>query len=94
MKSTISVEELFGAHPEDVISPIKSAAETLSWLEEIFRTIARETLIERSECRINALAEMGAYLASDIGNYVDSEHEKYRDCLQKAGVINSPEVAA
>jgi hypothetical protein len=27
--------QLFGEHPEDVISPIDSAAEALSWLEEI-----------------------------------------------------------
>ena len=38
---------LFGEHPADVISPIKSAADALSWLEELFRTISKDALDER-----------------------------------------------
>lgn len=42
------VKELFDAHPEDVISPINSAAEALTWLEEIFATIKKEAINERN----------------------------------------------
>lgn len=97
MKTTSAVENahaIFGAHPEDVISPIKSAAETLGWLEEVFKTIEKEALEDRGGLRIKKLAALGAYVASDIGNYADCEYEKYQECLQKAGVINSLEVAA
>jgi hypothetical protein len=85
---------LFGEHPEDVISPINSAAEALSWLEELFLTIAREALVERNGCRIKYLAEMGAYLASDIGNYAGCRHETMIDRLRNAGVVPAEGVAA
>lgn len=97
MKTTSVVENaraIFGAHPEDVISPIKSTAEALGWLEEIFNTIKNEEIDRPNSGRIKKLAELGAYIALDIGNYADSEHEQRLDFLQKAGVVNSVEVAA
>jgi hypothetical protein len=85
---------LFGEHPEDVISPINSAAEALFWLEELFLTIAREALDERNGYRIKHLAEMGAYLASDVGNYAGYQHETMIDRLRNAGIVPAEGVAA
>lgn len=79
---------LFGVHPEEVISPLNCASDTLGWLEEILRTIAKEADKCRSY-RIKRLAEAGAYIASDIGNFADCEHEKYRDALIAAGVVDA-----
>ena len=81
------VKQLFGDHPEDIVSPIKSAAEALSWLEELFKTIEQEALQERNGYRIKELAAMGAYLALDMGNYAGHVHETYIDRLQTAGVV-------
>lgn len=81
------VKELFGEHPEDVISPIKSAADTLGWLEEVFITIKNEALIERNGCRIRQLAEAGAYLAMDMSNYAGCQYETYINRLKDAGVV-------
>lgn len=66
---------LFGEHPEDVISPIKCAADALGWLEEILKTIQSEALQERNGHRIRQLAEAGAYLAADMSNYAGCQHE-------------------
>lgn len=85
------VKQLFGDYPEDVISPIKSAADTLGWLEEIFNTIKNEALKERNGCRIKQLAEAGAYLASDMSNYVGCAHENYIDRLIAAGLAPKTE---
>jgi hypothetical protein len=80
------VKEMFGDHPEDVISSIKCAADTLGWLEEIFITIKNEALVERNGYRIKQLAEAGAYLALDVSNYAGYQHETYTKRLQAAGV--------
>ena len=82
-----TVKELFGAHPEDLISPIKSASDALIWLEEIFSTIQKEALNERNGYRIRNLAQAGAYLASDMGNHVGCLHENYFERLKVAGVV-------
>ena len=84
-----AVKSVFGEHPEDVISPIKSAADALSWLEELFRTIEREALNERNDYRIKHLSEMGAYLALDMGNYAGCQHETMTDRLRNAGVVSA-----
>ena len=78
---------LFGEHPENVISPIKSAADALSWLEELFKTIEREALNERNGYRIKHLAEAGAYLAFDIANFAGCQHETMIERLRTAGVV-------
>ena len=85
---------LFGEHPEDVISPIRSAADALSWVGELFTIIEREALNERNGFRIKRLAEMGAYLALDIGNYADSQHGAMIDRLRSAGLVSSEGVTA
>lgn len=78
---------VFGSHPEDVITPINSAAETLMQLHEIFKTISDEALDARHGHRIKALADAGAYLAFDIGNFADCEFERLRDSLVAADVL-------
>ncbi len=86
-----SCRALFGDHPEDVISPINAAAETLIQLEEIFKTISKEALQERNGYRIKRLADAGAYIALDMGNYADCRHEDMTSRLRTAGAT---EVAA
>lgn len=74
----------FGEHPESVIDALDSASETLYQLKEIFETISRENGNSR---RLKRLADAGAYIASDIGNFIDCQHEEYRGNLLKAGII-------
>lgn len=80
---------LFGEVPEDVISPIKSAAEALGWLEEIFKTISREALHERNGYRLKRLADAGAYLAFDFHEYAGCRHEEMLGRLRGAGVARA-----
>lgn len=85
--STEAAREIFGEHPEDVISPMDTAAETLGWLEEIFRVIKEEADAGKANSeRVRRLAEAGAYLASDISNYVDGRYETIRNHLRVAGL--------
>lgn len=79
----------FGAHPEDILSPINSAAETLIQLYEIFKTISNEALDANSGYRIKALADAGAYLAYDIGEFAGCEFERLRGSLVSSGVLNA-----
>lgn len=81
-------EKLFGDHPEDVIEPIKSAADGLAQLEEIFITIAREATDGRNGCRMKRLAEAGAYLAFDIGNCTGSRYETMLERLVEQGIVS------
>lgn len=80
------VNDLFGAMPEDVISPIKSAADALGWIEQILVTIRREVDDPRNRYRVMQLAEAAAYLASDVGNYAGHMHETYLGRLQVSGL--------
>lgn len=89
-----SCRQLFGEHPEDVIRPIKSAADALGWLEEIFAAIQRETLDGGSVYRIKRLAEMGAYMALDMGNCASCQHETLIDRLRAASVVELKGAAA
>lgn len=81
----------FGAPPEDVINPLKSAAEALIQLREILKTISNEALDTRTVTgyRLKSLADAGAYLAYDIGEYAGGEFERMRDSLVSAGVLNA-----
>jgi len=84
------VRNLFGEHPEDVISPINSAATALSWVEEILRTIQQEAKAGRANgLRVERLAEAGAYLAQDMGNYAGHAYETMINRLCAAGVDTS-----
>lgn len=75
---------LLGKHPDDVLMPMKAASDTLSWLEELFKTIAADALDAREGYRIKHLAEAGAYIACDFANFVGAEHESMRDHLRDA----------
>lgn len=86
--SVETVKALFGDHPEDVISPIKSAADALDWLKEIFQTIAVDAFDPNAHYRIERLAKAGAHLAVDIGEYAGRSHEDYLDRLIAAGVVH------
>lgn len=87
---------LFGEYPADVIAPIKSAADGLAQLEEIFITIAREATDDRNGYRnghrlgfrIKRLAEAGAYLASDIGNCTGHQYETMLQRLVDQGIVS------
>lgn len=83
--------ELFGAHPEDVLIPIKTAEDALGWLEEILNTIVRIAVESRAPCspRIQALAEAGRYLAMDMGNFVGCEYELKHGRLIAKGVAST-----
>ncbi len=82
---------LFGQYPEDVIGPIKSAADALLWLEEIFTTIKNEALNERKGYRIKRLADAGTYIAQEFSNYAGCEHETMLARLHDAGIIPTSE---
>lgn len=81
---------LFGEHPKTVISPIAHAGEAMAWLAELFSVIAKkaEGMSDREASSIRMLAETGHYLAQDIGNFADHEHEHLRDRLRQAGVAD------
>lgn len=87
-------KDLFGAHPDDVIGVINSAAEALGWLEEIFIIIKKEAEDVRNRGRVEKLAALGAYIALDFSNYAGCQYEEYRERLKKAGVIDSVSVAS
>jgi|GEM_PF-2563741 len=89
----LEVRAMFGKHPEDVISPIKSAGDAFCWLEEILVTIQREADSERSSIiRIKRLAECASYIAVDFSNYLDCEHGDMIEQLRMFGVVAKPEV--
>lgn len=74
---------VFGEHPDDVISPLNTASEALFWLEELFGVIQEEAERENPRtCRIKRLADMGKYLAFDMGNYVDCRHGEFKEAIQ------------
>ncbi len=88
-----NIKALFGSHPEDVIQPIKTAADVLGWLEEIFQTLTQEAKAERmNSVRMNRAIDVGLYLASDFGNHMDCEHERMLEALRLAGVVAAKEV--
>lgn len=79
--------QLFGEHPEDVISPIDSAAEAISWLEEIFSVIKQQDESgQASLLQVKRLADAGAYIAINMGGYVES---RYRDMSERLEMANS-----
>jgi hypothetical protein len=92
--SVETCRSLFGEYPEDVIVPIKCAADAISWLEEILRTISQEALDHRNGFRIQRLAEAGAHLASDMGDYAKCQHQNMLNRLRTAGVVFAEGVTA
>ena len=81
--------QLFGEHPEDVISPIDSAAEALSWLEEIFSVIKQQAESgQASLLQVKRLADAGAYIANNIGGYVEARYRDMSDRIEMATSTN------
>jgi len=84
-ESFAAVREVFGKHPVDVIDPIEWGADTLAQLSEMLGVIVEATKKEdaaRYITRIQRLAEAGMYLANDMANTMDCEHEDMRDRLR------------
>lgn len=81
-----AVRTVFDDMPEDVISPIKTAADALGWIEQILITIQREVDDPRNRIRVRLLAEAAAYLACDVSDYAGHMHETYLGRLQVAGL--------
>ena len=79
----------FGAPPEDLFIPLKSASDALNQLYEIFRTISDEALDTKTVAgyRIKALADAGAYLAFDVAQFAGCEYERMLDSLIASGVL-------
>ncbi len=87
-----NVRALFGSHPEDVIQPIKTAADVLGWLEETFGILIQEVNSERmSSVRLKRLIDAGLYLTSDFGNHLECEHKRMLESLRLAGVVAAKE---
>lgn len=81
--------QLFGEHPEDVISPIDSAAEALGWLEEIFNVIKQKAEYDQSSLsQVKRLADAGAYIANNIGGYVEARYRDMSDRIEMATSTN------
>lgn len=76
-----------GQHPRDVASYLHAGAESLAWLESVFHAI--ELLHERGggEIRIRHLVGLGKYVAADMGNMLDCEHEKIVEALDAAEAL-------
>ncbi len=82
-----SSRQLFGRHPEDVISVVETAVSICSQLEAILVAIKKE--VSKSDgCLVRAehLIEAGEYLASDIGNYLDCQREELVESLSSCGI--------
>ena len=79
--------EVFGEHPEDLISRLCVAVETLDQLETLFRSI--KDALERTDLpRLRAvqLAGIGADLAVDRANLVGCARDQYRTGLLAHGI--------
>ena len=74
---------LTGLHPGDTLNYLEFASNTLSQLEEVFRTIKKET----SNTRHQHLAALGEYFANYVAEFIGSQHEDMRNHLRAAGVI-------
>lgn len=79
-------KEMFGEMPEDVISPINSASDALFWLDAIFTAIKKEAEGGCNLIQIRLLAEAGAYLAMDYGNFAGCQHETMLRSLKAQGL--------
>ncbi len=78
---------LFGAHhPEDVIGPIEWGTKALIQIGEILAVIAE--IADASDGgkmrRIRILAESARYLADDMSNTMDAEHEGFRRSMHQS----------
>ena len=76
-------KRLFGTeHPLDVILPLDQASTVLFQMESLFVAIAADPC---ASAHIKRLADMGAYVACDFGNYIDAQHEQFRNAIKQGG---------
>jgi hypothetical protein len=88
---TQACKAYFGHHPIDVIKPTEWVSDTMEQLEAIFRAIAKVASSDKAGRQIKALADAGAYLATDFCDFGGGEYEKLRDNLKAAGIeIHEP----
>lgn len=80
-------KSLLGTHPEDALLPLGSAKSTLFQLEQIFHCISEMAGLPGAGHRIKHLADAGAYLAMDFGNFADCELESMMNRLRAAGAV-------
>ena len=81
---------MFDETPEELISTIKYASDTLFELESIFNVIAEKA---KAGGTIIALARAGACLAMDIGNYTACRREELSNSLSAANRDKGEETA-
>ena len=82
-----AAKAVFGKHPEEVISLVKTGMDTLNWLGALFNVIQllkNHPSNHPSSYQIKYLVAMGDYIASDLSNFLDCEHEQMADCLKAA----------
>ena len=58
--------------------------DTLNWLGALFNAIQLTPKNHPSSYQIKYLVAMGDYIASDLSNFLDCEHEQMADCLKAA----------
>ena len=75
-----AVFQVFGRHPDDVLSPLEEVQSVLHWLDEAFRSIEQLANEPRpiDVARIRSLARMGRYLSEDFANLFDLQYEEMK----------------
>ena len=68
------------AHPEDVIISIRTAADALTWAENLFNVIANDPA---ASMKIKRLAEMGSYVSADISCVADCMYADMSSAIKR-----------
>lgn len=80
------VEECFGCSPEHVVRPLHRAVEAFNWLGALFECIEEANADgdrSQSSPRIQALASLGAYIASDYQvSIIGEPADEMQDCIE------------
>jgi hypothetical protein len=75
---------VLGQSPRDVAMYLSISTESLDWLGSIFSAIKMLHEKGGEEVHIKNLAGLGKYIADDISNLIDSEHEKIISSIEAA----------
>ena len=84
-------ETFLGKEPGEIVNLIKTGTETLKQLEWLLSEIEKRSCdhstkhAELKLIEIHRIAGIAHYLAFDIGNFLDCEHEVLRDALKAEG---------
>ena len=84
-------ETFLGKEPGEIVNLIKTGTDTLGQLEWLFSEIKKRSSRDSQGnpaihlLNIHRIAEIGCYLALDIGNFLDCEHGVLRDALKAEG---------